>query len=82
MTITQKLVKLKKKITDHDHDKYIPTPEFNKLSAENVAARLAKVNLASKCDIAYFIKKTDFDDERLREQASNKYRELSDKERI
>ena len=24
-----------KKITDHDHNKYITTPEFNNLSAEN-----------------------------------------------
>ena len=32
--ITQKLVKLKKKLTDHNHDKYITTPEFHKLTAE------------------------------------------------
>ena len=32
LTITQKLKKLKKKITDHNHDKYIATPEFNKLT--------------------------------------------------
>ena len=25
----------KKKITDHDHNKYITTPDFNNLSAEN-----------------------------------------------
>ena len=29
-----------KKITDHEHGKYITTPEFNKLTAENFAARL------------------------------------------
>ena len=29
-----------KKITDHSHDKYITTPEFNKLTAENSAPRL------------------------------------------
>ena len=56
MTITQKLMKLKKKTTDHDHDKYIATPEFNKLKAKNVAARLAEANLASKSDIANFVK--------------------------
>ena len=28
-------MKLKKKIADHSHDKYINTPEFNKLTAEN-----------------------------------------------
>ena len=32
LTITQKVKKLKKKITDHNHDKYIATPEFNKLT--------------------------------------------------
>ena len=37
-----------KKITDHHHDKYITTPEFNKLTAENFAARLVQANLASK----------------------------------
>ena len=53
-------MKLKKKITDHDHDKYITNPEFNKLTAENSAARLIQANLASKNDIDNFIKKTDF----------------------
>ena len=32
LTITQKVKKLKKKITDHNHDKYIATREFNKLT--------------------------------------------------
>ena len=47
---------LEKKLTDHKHDKYIATPEFNKLTAvnrlttENFAARLAKANLAAKID--------------------------------
>ena len=31
-------MKLKKKATDHSHDKYITTPEFNKLIAETFAA--------------------------------------------
>ena len=30
MTITQKLVKSEKKITDPNHNKYIAIPEFNK----------------------------------------------------
>ena len=46
-----------KKITDHDHDKYITTPEFNKLTSENVTARLKQANLASKSDITSFVKK-------------------------
>ena len=45
-----------------DHSKYITTPEFNRLTEGNFAERLAQVNLASKNDIANFVKKTDFDD--------------------
>ena len=45
-----------KKITDHNHDKYITTPEFNKLIAENYAARLAKVNLVAKPDFVTKLK--------------------------
>ena len=37
----------KNKIIDHSHDKYMVTPEFNKLIAENFAARLSsEENLA------------------------------------
>ena len=60
-----------KKITDHHHDKYITTPEFNKLTAENFAARLKQINLASKSDIDNFVKKTDFGN-KLRDVTSNK----------
>ena len=42
------------------HSKYITIPEFNKLIAENFAARLAQANLAGKNDIANFVKKTYF----------------------
>ena len=52
-----KISEIEKKITDHDHDIYVTTPEFNKLTAENFAARLAQANLASKSDIANFVKK-------------------------
>ena len=45
-----KINEIEKKITDHNHDKYITTPEFNKLTAENFAARLAQVNLVTKTD--------------------------------
>ena len=54
-------MKLKKKNTDHHHDKYITTPEFNKLRSKNFAARLKQANLASKTDIASFVRKTDID---------------------
>ena len=53
--ITQKLVKLKRKYLSLKHNKYITTPEFNKLTAENFAARLKQANLASQNDTADFI---------------------------
>ena len=37
-----KINEIEKKITDHNHGKYITTPEFNKLTSENFAARLNK----------------------------------------
>ena len=57
-----KVSEIEKKITDHDHDKYITTPEFNKLTAENFATRLVQANLASKNDIVNCLKKPCFDD--------------------
>ena len=53
---------MEKKITDHDHDRYITTPEFNKWIAKSFAATLAQANLASKNDIAALVKRTDSDD--------------------
>ena len=53
LAITQKLMK---SVTVHNHDKYITTPEFNKLKAENLDARLAQANVASKSDIVNFVK--------------------------
>ena len=56
-----KINDIEKKITDHNDDKYITTPEFNKLTVENFAARLAQVNLVTKTDfdnkLANLIKK-------------------------
>ena len=39
------------------HSKYITTPEFNKLAAENFTARLKQAYLTNKGDIADFVKK-------------------------
>ena len=50
-------MKLKKKITDHNHDKYTTPPEFDKLTTRNFVARLKQANLASKSDIANFVKR-------------------------
>ena len=59
-TTTTAVIAVANKIPDHN--KYIITPEFNKLTAENVTTRLAQANLASKNDIVNFVKKIDFDD--------------------
>ena len=45
-----KFCELVKTLTDYNHDKYITTPNFNKLKAENFDARLAQPNLKTKID--------------------------------
>ena len=45
-----KISEIEKKVSDHNHDKYIATPEFNKLRTENFNARLAQANLITKTD--------------------------------
>ena len=45
-----KVSEIEKKITDHNHDRYITTSEFNKLTTENFKARLALANLGAKTD--------------------------------
>ena len=55
LTMTQKLVKLKKKNTNRDHsNKYITTQQSNKRTAEKFVARLKQANLATKDDIGDF----------------------------
>ena len=66
-----KTSRTKNKICHHDYDKYITTPKFNSLTAENFAARLKQANLASKSDIASFVKKTDCE-HKLKDVTSNK----------
>ena len=58
----RKINKIEKNITDHDNDKYITTPGFNKLAAGHFAVRLAQKNLANKNDIVVLVKKTDVDE--------------------
>ena len=43
-----KITEIEKKRTDHNHDKYITTPEFNTLAADVFNARLAQANLITK----------------------------------
>ena len=45
-----KISELEKKLTDHNHDKYITTPEFNNLAADIFNARLVQSNLITKAD--------------------------------
>ena len=52
-----------------NHDKYVTTPEFNKLTAENFTARLKQANLVTK---SYFDKLTSFN----RKITSNKTKYL------
>ena len=46
----RKINEIEKKLTDHNHDKYITTPEFNTLGASVFNARLALANLITKTD--------------------------------
>ena len=45
-----KISQIEKKITDHNHDRYITTPEFNKFTAEIFPARLKQANIVTKKD--------------------------------
>ena len=42
-----KISETEKELTDHNHDKYIATPEFNKFAVETFAARLAQANFVT-----------------------------------
>ena len=42
-----KISETEKKVSDHDHDKYIATPEFNNLVPEVFTARLTQANLVT-----------------------------------
>ena len=44
----QKFPKLKKKLANHNQDKYIAASEFNKFSVEVFDARLSRANLVTK----------------------------------
>ena len=54
-----KISEIENKITtDHDHDKYITSQEYNKLTSENITERLKQAKLVSKSETANFLKKT------------------------
>ena len=45
-----KISDIEKKITDHDHDKYITIPEFNTMAANVFNTRLPQANVITKTD--------------------------------
>ena len=45
-----KISELEKNLTEHSHDRYITTPEFNALAADVFSARLTQANLITKAD--------------------------------
>ena len=45
-----KITEIESKLNNHNHDKYITTPEFNTLAADVFNARLAQANLITKTD--------------------------------
>ena len=54
-----KISEVEKKLTDHNHDKFITTPDFNTLVADVFNARLAQAHLITKTDFdarLYFTK--------------------------
>ena len=45
-----KITEIENKLNNHNHDKYITTPEFNTLAADVFNARLKRANLVTKTD--------------------------------
>ena len=45
-----KIIEIENKITNHKHDEYITTPEFNKLAADTFNATIVQANLITKID--------------------------------
>ena len=46
-----KVTEIESKLNNHNHDKYITTPEVNTLAADVFNARLAQANLTTKTDL-------------------------------
>ena len=63
-------MKTEKKLTDHNHDKYITTPKFNTFTARIFAASLAKANLVTKTD---FVNKVISLNEKINSNKKNIY---------
>ena len=52
-----KINEIENKVNEHNHDKYITTPEFNRLTTENFKARLVQANLITRTDFDTKFKK-------------------------
>ena len=50
LVLNTKISELENKLTEHNHDKYITTPEFSTLAASVFNARLAQANSIIKTD--------------------------------
>ena len=48
LTTDTKVTEIENKLNNHNHDKYIDTPEFNKLAADVFNERLSQANLITK----------------------------------
>ena len=48
LTTDTKVTEIENKLNNHNHDKYIDTPEFNKLAADIFNERLSQANLITK----------------------------------
>ena len=53
------ITEIEKKLTDHNHDKYVTTPEFNTLAASVFNARLTQANLVTKTDFGNSVSSLD-----------------------
>ena len=53
------ITEIEKKLTDHNHDKYVTTPEFNTLEASVFNARFTQANLVTKSDFCNSVSSLD-----------------------
>ena len=49
--MTQKITEIEKKLTDHNHDKYITTPKLNTLATSVFNAGLTQETLVTKTNL-------------------------------
>ena len=77
-----KIAEIEKKVTNQNHDRYITTSEFNKLTKEDFAARLAQANLITNTDFdntlcISFNRKNNSNKQNILKMNLKKYKHLS-----